>query len=47
MKKIALFAAILFVGSFAMYSCKSGHSGGCDAYGGSGSLPVKEVGKSL
>jgi hypothetical protein len=47
MKKVLLVTTMLFLGSVAMYSCKAGHSGGCDAYGGSGSLPVKEIGKSL
>lgn len=48
MKKLFLIASVLFAVSFTLQSCKSGHSGGCDAFGGSHSMNVhKEVGKSL
>jgi len=47
MKKVLFVAFFALIGSASFYSCKSGHGGGCDAYGGSGSLPVKNVGKSI
>jgi len=48
MKKLLFFAAVLFIGSFTLQSCKSQGGGGCDAFGGSHTMVIhKEVGKSL
>jgi hypothetical protein len=47
MKKVLFIALFTFIGSASFYSCTTGHGGGCDAYGGSGSIVVKHVGKSV